>query len=216
MADIFRDFFKEVKPVRLREPLAQVLGAFKEKNAVIDYSFIDTVKMAGHACPTVAAAYVSCKKALEALYPQEIPQRGGITITVCGDSDEGVYGVMSQVFSFITGACPSTGFKGLGYKFKRKDLLKFEAGKIDPQVICFKFKRVETNEKVLLKIYPHKMPSLGEREQRMGELLEKVIWEAAKEKEVEEFQNLWTEKIKRIVLDEDMINEWLVLERKEA
>ena len=93
--EVFRDFFKKVGPIRLKEPLAETLGAFKEKDAVIDYSFIGVVKMAGHACPTIASAYVCCQKALEKLYPDEIPVRGNISIKVSGDPDEGVYGVIS-------------------------------------------------------------------------------------------------------------------------
>lgn len=213
MEENFRDFFKEVEPIRLREPLAQTLGAFKDEDTVLEYTFIETVKMAGHVCPTVSAAYLGCKKALEALYPDEIPVRGNISVTVYGEPDDGVYGVMAQVFSFITGACPSTGFKGLGYKFKRKDLLSFISEKIDPQAMCFEFKR---QEKVLLKIYPKRMPSLGDKEQRMGKLLEKVIWEAAKDDELREFQNLWIEKVKRIILEEEGINNWLILETRET
>ena len=102
MSDIFNDFLKEVKPIRFKEPLAETLGAFKEEDAIIEYTFIDVVKMAGHACPTVAGAYLSCQTALEKLYCDATPVRGEISVTVYGEPDEGVYGVMSQVFSFLT------------------------------------------------------------------------------------------------------------------
>ncbi len=121
MNDSFRDCFKQVKPIRFREPLAATLGAFAGETAIIDYSFIDAVKMAGHACPTVSAAYLCCQAALEKLYGDTIPVRGEIAVTVYGEPDEGVYGVMAQVFSLLTGAAAATGFKGLGPKFKRKD-----------------------------------------------------------------------------------------------
>lgn len=213
---MFKDFFERIEPIKIREPLANTLGALKEKVAILEYSFIDTVKMAGHACPTVASAYIGCKKALEVLYPEEIPVRGDISITVYGESAEGVYGVMAQVFSFITGACLSTGFKGLGYKFKRKDLLRFTPDKIDTGALCFEFGRLDKQGKVLIKLFPAKFPSLGDREHRMGKLLEKIIWEAAKDDELEEFQNLWMEKVKRIVLDEEEIHNWLILKHVEA
>ncbi len=67
MSDIFREFLKEVSPIRFKEPLAETLGAVKGEGAILEYTFVDVVKMAGHACPTVAGAYLSCKKALEAL-----------------------------------------------------------------------------------------------------------------------------------------------------
>src|SRR3972149_11748398 len=97
MDDIFRDFIKEVKPIAFKEPLAEILGALKGAGGALEYTFVDAVKMAGHACPTVAGAYLSCQKALEKLYPGEIPVRGEISVTVYGEPDEGVYGVMAQV-----------------------------------------------------------------------------------------------------------------------
>jgi len=90
MGDIFRDFLEEVKPIKFKEPLAETLGALKGAGAALDYTFVDAVKMAGHACPTVAGAYLSCQKALEKLYPDEIPVRGEIALTVYGEPDEWV------------------------------------------------------------------------------------------------------------------------------
>lgn len=216
MTNSFRDFFGEVKPIKLKEPLAETLGAFKEKDAVLEYSFAAVVKMAGHACPTVSAAYLCCRKALEKLYPQEIPVRGNISITVYGEADETVYGVMAQVFSFITGACSSTGFRGLVHKFKRKDLLRFKSQKVDRDAMCFEFKRLDNKQAVLVKIYPGRMPSLGEKEDQMGRLLEKTIWEAVKEDEIVEFQNLWMEKVKKIIVDQEAIDDWMKLENRES
>ncbi len=183
MSAIFRDFLEEVRPIRFKEPLAETLGAVKGEGAILEYTFVDAVKMAGHACPTVAGAYLSCQKALERLYPDEIPVRGEISITVYGESDEGVYGVMAQVFGFLTGAAPATGFRGLGHKFKRKDLLRFIPGKIDPQAMCFEFRRLDNGKAVLVKFYPQQIPFSAEKAKRLAKLLEKVIWEAAKEEE---------------------------------
>lgn len=208
MNEVFRDFLKEVKPIKFREPLAEMLGAFKEDGSILDYTFIGAVKMAGHACPTVAGAYLVCQTALEKLYPDSVPVRGEIEITVYGEQDEGVYGVMGQVFSFLTGAAPATGFKGLGYKFKRKDLLKFNPEKIDPGAMCFGFKRIDNGKSVLVKFYPRKVPFTEDK----GELMEKVLWDAAKPQERKEFQDLWMEKVKTMVLDRKEINKWLVIE----
>lgn len=215
MIEIFRDFLKQVEPIKFREPLAETLGAVSEEDAALEYSFIDTVKMAGHACPTVAGAYLSCQEALKKLYPGEIPVRGEIAITVYGEADEGVYGVMGQVFSFLTGAAPASGFRGLGLKFKRKDLLKFNPEKIDPQAMCFEFSRLDSGKTVLVRFYPQRVPFSGEKAGRMGGLLEKVIWEAAKEDEKKEFQELWLEKVKAM-LDRKEIEQWLKLGVKEA
>lgn len=214
MADIFISFLREVKPILLREPLAETLGVFEKKGAVLEFTFIDLVKMAGHACPTIAGAYVCCKKALEKLYPDEVPVRGEISVTVYGAPDEGVYGVMGQAFSFLTGACWATGFRGLGYKFKRKDLLKFDPDKIDPEAMSFKFSRLDNDRSVVVKFYPHEVPFPDEKRKRLGELLEKVIWEAAREGERREFQKLWMERVKDMVLGERAIDRWLKIEER--
>lgn len=205
MEDTFRDFFKEVKPILLKEPLAETLGAFKTGDSVIEYTFIDLVKMAGHACPTMAGAYLCCRKALEKLYPGEVPVRGEISVTLYGEPDEGVYGVMGQAFSFITGACWTTGFRGLGYKFKRKDLLRFDPDKVDPGAMSFEFSRLDTGKSVMVKFYPHEVPFPDEKKRRLGELMEKVLWDASKNDERKEFQTLWMDRVKDMILEEKAI-----------
>jgi len=212
MSDIFRDFLKEVRPIKIREPLAETLGAFEVENTALEYNFVDVVKMAGHACPTVAGAYLSCQKALERLYPDEIPVRGEISVTVYGEPDEGVYGVMAQVFSYLTGAASATGFRGLGHRFRRKDLLKYNPDKIDSQAMCFEFSRLDNGRTVLVKFYPQQIPFPEEKAKRLAGLLEKVIWEAAREEERKEFQELWTDKVKGMLLEEKGIDRWLKIE----
>jgi hypothetical protein len=125
--DIFKDILKEVEPIRFREPFAETLGAFKQENAVLEYSFIDVVKMAGHACPTTAGAYLSCQQTLKKLYPDKIP-------------------------------------------FAR------------------------------------------DKAKRLGQLLQKVIWEAATHDERREFQDLWMEKVEDMLLRRKKINQWLKIE----
>ena len=214
MSSVFRDFLMEVESIMFKEPLAETLGAFKETDAVLEYRFVDVVKMAGHACPTVAGAYLCCQEVLKRLYPGEIGVRGEISVTVYGEPDEGVYGVMGQVFSFLTGAASATGFKGLGYKFKRKDMLRFNPVKPDPSAMCFEFKRLEDGKTVLVKFYPWKVPFSGENESRLGVLLEKVIWDAAKQEERRELQDIWMQRVKVMVSERKDIGEWLKLEEK--
>ena len=214
MNDIFRDFLKEVRPIKFREPLAETLGVFRAEGAILEYTFVDVVKMAGHACPTVAGAYLSCQKALERLYLDEIPVRGEISVTVYGEPDEGVYGVMAQVFSYLTGAASATGFRGLGHRFRRKDLLKYNPDKIDSQAMCFEFSRLDNGKTVLVKFYPQQIPFPEEKAKRLAELLEKVIWEAAREEERKEFQELWTGKVKDMLSEEKGIDRWLKIEER--
>ena len=212
MDDIFIDLIRNIKPIQFKEPLAETLGAFNVKDAVIDYTFIDAVKMAGHVCPTVASAYLCCQKALESLYGDDIPVRGGVEVIIYGDPAEGTYGVIGQVFSFLTGAASETGFKGLGHKFKRKNLLKYIPEKIDPDAMSFKFIRTDNKKSVTVKLFPNRLPTDQEIQLNVGKLLEKIIWEAASQEEKEKFQNLWMRKIKKILLDEKEIDKWLKLE----
>jgi hypothetical protein len=215
MEEQYRDFFKQVEPIKLKEPLAETLGAFKVGEPFLEYSFGDAVKMAGHACPTVAGAYLICQQALKKLYQGEIPVRGEISITVFGEPDEGVYGVVGQVFTFLTGAAPLSGFRGLGHRFRRKNLLVFQPEKIDERAMAFKFKRLDKDQSVLVKFYPQLVPFSVKKAERLQELLEKVVWEAAREEEKQEFRNLWMEKVKAMVMERKGINNWLKLEEKE-
>lgn len=216
MDDSFKESLRRVKPIRLKEPLAETLGALDGKGSVLDYNFIDVVKMAGHACPTVSAAYLCCQLALEKLYDNTIPVRGEISVTVYGEPDEGVYGVMAQVLSFLTGAAPVTGFKGLGHRFKRKDLLKFSTEKIDPEAMCFEFRRLDNGHVVVVRFYPQRVPFAETKAKRLGQLTPPIIWEAATEEERQQFQQLWMEKVEDMLLERKGIDQWLKVEVKEG
>jgi len=209
MEDQFRKFFAEARPIKLREPLAETLGAFEGDGNVVEYTYSDAVKMAGHACPTVTGAYLACQAALDALYPGEIPVRGEIAVTVHGEADEGVFGVMGQVFTYITGAAPLTGFRGLGPKFKRKDLLKYSSDKPDPAAAVFEFKRLDNGRSVTVRFLPWEIPFPEEKAKRLGEVMEKVLWEAAKGPEARELKDLWIEKVRGMIIDRNGIDRWL-------
>jgi hypothetical protein len=210
----FRDFLSEIEPIRLREPFAETLGVLKEENAVLIYTFVDVVKMAGHACPTTAGAYLCCREALKQLYPAEIPIRGDISIRIHGEADEGVYGVIGQVFSLLTGAAPASGFRGLGHKFKRKNLLKFGRKKMGADGLSFDFKRLDSNRTISVTFHPDKIPFDSQKAQRLGQLLEKVVWEAARKDEKMEFQNLWMEKVRDMLVEEKEMNQWIKIGEK--
>jgi len=208
MKDNFRKIIHNAEPIIMNEPLAEILGAF-EKDSIIGYQFKDVVKLAGHPCPTITGAYLCCKKALEKLYGKDIPIRGEISVIIYGKPDEGVYGVISQVFSFITGAAPSTGFKGLGTMYKRKDLLKFIDGK-DSEELKFEFKRNDNGKKVIVSFFPQNIPENQEDSFKMSGLFQKVLWGVAKKDEKREFQDLWMKKIERM-LNEENINKWIIV-----
>ncbi len=214
MSNIFRDFLYDVKPIKFKEPLAETLGAFKEDGPVLEYTFIEAVKMAGHACPTVTGAYMSCQEALDVLYPDEIPTRGNIAITIYGEPDEGVNGVIGQVFSFLTGAAPESGFKGLAHKFKRKDLLQFSSDKLDSEALCFEFKRLDNQARILVKFYPQRVPYPAEKAMKLNPLMKKVLFDQADDAEKKELQDLFIGKVKVMLVERKDIQNWLKLERR--
>ncbi|ARU50069.1 hypothetical protein Sdiek1_2927 [Sulfurospirillum diekertiae] len=118
-------FFDTIETITLYDPLSEVLGAF-EKGEII-FSYLDVVKSAGHSCPTIAGAYLMVREGLKVLYPNAIPERGGIKVFFKEAQKEGTTSVVANVFSLITGATDSWGFKGLGAHYKRTDLMFFNA-----------------------------------------------------------------------------------------
>lgn len=207
----FRHFLSHVDPITLHEPLAEFLGAFDHHETPLEFTFDEVVKMAGHACPTVASAFVCCRYALAKLHSKEIPVRGNIAITIHAKPDDKAYGVIGQVFSFITGASGITGFKGLGDQFCRKDLLTFDPSEADPDSMSFTFERRDTGSRVKARIFPDKFPAAPGQE-ALTRLMAKALTNSATPMEIREFQDVWMERVKLIVLDEKDIEAWLSVE----
>lgn len=119
------DFFKLAPRLTVRDPLAEFLGAATD--GVLEYGYEDAVKLAGHSCPTVASAYLLTCRALAALYPDALPERGGVRVEFRGPFEEGVTGVIASVVTLLTGATQAGGFKGLAGRFVRRGLQGFNA-----------------------------------------------------------------------------------------
>ncbi|MDP2938481.1 MAG: hypothetical protein Q8O13_00120 [Candidatus Omnitrophota bacterium] len=149
-------FYDDVEPIKLKEPLAEFLGAIDEGEEFI-FTYTDAIKLAGHSCPAVSGAYKITQKALKALYNNEIPMRGEIGVKVLGSVDNGANGPISQVISLITGAAPQTGFAGLGDKFVRRKKLIFDEKNEEPN--AFVFTRIDNNKSVKITYHPEKIPS---------------------------------------------------------
>ena len=116
-------FFDQVPSIVMRDPLAEILGA--AEGGLMEYTYADAVKMAGHSCPTVAGAWLMTRTALERLYPHETPRRGELRVELREAQDEGVAGVIASVAGWLTGAAGDGGFKGLGGRHGRRGLLEF-------------------------------------------------------------------------------------------
>lgn len=116
-------FFDAVPAIVVADPLAETLGA--AEGGLIEYRYVDAVKLAGHSCPTVAGAWLMTHAALARLYPGETPRRGEIRVELRQALDEGVAGVIASVAGLVTGAANEGGFKGLAGRFARQGLLRF-------------------------------------------------------------------------------------------
>jgi len=95
-------FFDAVARITLYDPLAEFLGT--AGNGRIEYGYLDAVKLAGHSCPTVAGAYLMTRQALGRLYPDGLPERGGIRVEFGAAQTDGVTGVIAAVAGLLTGA----------------------------------------------------------------------------------------------------------------
>jgi len=177
----FPAFFDAAPRISVRDPLAGFLGAADD--GVIDYGYADVVKLAGHSCPTVASAYLMTRAALGFLYPQELPQRGGIRVELREDRLEGATGVVANVASFLTGATSDTGFKGIGGQFDRRNLLFFGVD-ITGQL---RFTRVDTGAAATVSARLDSVPA----DPRMIPLLQRCLSGAASAEEAARFQSLW-------------------------
>lgn len=148
----FPDFFDDVPPLLLRDPLAAFLGA--AEGGLIEYRYGDAVKLAGHSCPTVAGAWLMTRRALAALYGDTVPERGGIRVTFRDKQEDGVTGVIANVVSLLTGAAAEGGFKGIGGRHGRRGLLRFG----EPMEREIRFARLDNGAAVETAYHPQLVP----------------------------------------------------------
>jgi len=195
----YPEFYDDVKTIKAYDPIADILGAFED--GLIKFRYIQVVKAAGHSCPTVAGAYLMALKALEALYIDELPLRGGIEVYFKENMDDGVAGVIGNVVAQITGATVKSGFKGLNGKFARDNLMFFNSN-IKSSA---RFTRTDSGKSV--DVYYN--PNIVEANPKIGELMPKILSGDAKLSEKKEFGKLWQARVKRILIDE-LDNEELI------
>ncbi|HTN67777.1 MAG TPA: hypothetical protein VL051_16525 [Burkholderiaceae bacterium] len=184
-------FFDQAPSITVRDELAQLLGA--AEGGLMTYHYVDAVRLAGHSCPTVAGAYLLTRRALQLLYAQQIPQRGGIRVQFSAPVEQGVIGVLASVAGLITGAAGQGGFKGIGGRHCRKDLLHYGAN-FDGEV---RFERQDTGAAVQLGMDMGKVPF----DPRTLPLLQKALGGSASADEVAEFGRLWQERVRKILLE---------------
>ncbi len=117
------EYYGRAPRILMLDPLANLLASAEDGR--IEYRYADAVKLCGHSCPTVAGAWLMVCAALARLYPDETPRRGEIRVELREALTDGVAGVIASVAGLVTGAANAGGFKGLGGRFGRKNLLHF-------------------------------------------------------------------------------------------
>jgi hypothetical protein len=151
-----QDYINKIAPIMMRDPLLEMLG---QTDSAIPYTYEEAVKLTGHSCLVVAAAWSMTRKALGELYPQgAVPVRGQITVQAPGAEDEWNIGVIGEVMTYITGAAPMSGFSGSAFgkgnvlAIRRNKLFYTEKpSKTAPPMMQWIFTRTDTGKKVAAK-----------------------------------------------------------------
>lgn len=202
----YPNFYSEIAPIRLYDPLSDFLGAFQEGK--LEISYLDCVKLAGHSCPTVAGAYLIASKGVAALYGDNLPQRGSVKVEMRDNEGDGVTGVTANILSFILGAGDAGGFKGIQGNFSRDNLL-FYGVAINAEV---RLTRLDTMQSVNLSYDP----SLVKTDEQMKSLMGKSLKGIASEEEKNLFQTLWQARVKEILLNRDNHDRLITIEREKT
>lgn len=188
----FPDFYEQAPTVRTYDPFAAMLGAAHE--GMLEYHYLDAVRLAGHSCPTVAGAFLIGRAALLALYPDEPAERGNIAVHMPAREDEGTTGVMAQVLTLLTGAAADNGFQGIMGRFKRRGLLSFADHREGEAII---FKRLDNDKSVAVTLDVSLIPA----DPSQGERLMDIMQNCADASQQETFAKVWQDRVRRLLLE---------------
>jgi hypothetical protein len=184
-------FFDLVPSILMHDALAQILGA--AQGGLIEYRYLDAVKLAGHSCPTVAGAWLMTRAALARLYPGQTPHRGEVRVAMREPQDAGVVGVIAGVAGLVTGAAGSGGFKGLAGRHARCDLLTYEV----PMRGEMRFTRLDNGQSVEVTHHPEAVPRPAELRMQMQAALAPQADSAQREM----FAQTWQGWVRAMLID---------------
>ncbi|NOZ89718.1 MAG: hypothetical protein GXO60_00370 [Epsilonproteobacteria bacterium] len=189
----YQSFFDEIDKIVLVDELAEFLGV--NSDGIIEISYLDIVKTAGHSCGTVAGAYLMALLGLKALFEDELPKRGEIKVELKKAPTQENTGVVGCVLSNITGATTDYGFGGIPTgEFNRRDLLFYEAD-IDSDV---RFTRLDTQKSIGVNYHPHKVVN-------PMKILMSAIGENATPEDKESFPIRFQEMVKTVFENKDTV-----------
>jgi hypothetical protein len=175
----------------MRDALAETLGA--AAGGLMEYAYVDAVKMAGHSCPTVAGAWLMTKTALARLYPDETPRRGELRVELREELEDGVTGVIASVAGLITGAAGAGGFHGLAGRHRRRGLLEF--GK--PMRGEMRITRLDTGDSVEVSHYTQAVP----RPTALSLLMQGALGPNTDAQAREAFASAWQDWVRAMLID---------------
>ena len=178
-------FFDQIEHIVLQDGLSATLGS--TENGIIDISYLEIVKMAGHSCAVISGAYLMTLIGLKELYTNEIPKRGEIKVELREQLGDGNTGVFGQVYSNITGATTNTGFGGLGGNFNRRNLM-FYGKEMKGNV---RFTRLDTGKSVEVSYNPGQVVT-------PGDIMQSAFGPDATEESRKSFPKRWQEMVKTI------------------
>ena len=187
----YPSFFDEAPRLTLYDPLSAFIGATED--GLIEYTYLDAVKLAGHSCPTLAGAYLMTLRALRCLYGNGIPVRGEIDVMLGPNASEGVAGVMASVATLVTGAAGEGDFKGIAGRFERRDRLAFGAN-IGGEI---QFTCRDTGRGVVASLNAAAVPLHADARP----LFQRALGGEASPAEAQEFRRLWQERVRQMLID---------------
>lgn len=184
-------FFDQAPTIVVHDALAQTLGAAQD--GMLEYRYLDAVKLAGHSCPTVAGAWLMTRAALARLYPGQTPRRGEMRLELRDPQDAGVVGVMAGVATLVTGAAGVGGFKGLAGRHARRDLLAFGV----PMHGEMRFTRLDNGHSVEVSHHVEAVP----RPTGLMAQMQAALAPRADMAQREAFARIWQDWVRTILVD---------------
>ncbi len=163
-----QSYINDPEPLMIRDPFLELLG---QVDGAIPFYYSEVVKLSGHSCGATSGAWMLVKKALEALYGDETPIRGDIKITMPGPADQFYIGVFGEIFTYLTGAAPSSGFPGTAFpeNANRRNMMIYPEEPADTlfPLVDYIFERTDTGKKVAVgynlgMVQPAESPELKE------------------------------------------------------
>lgn len=185
-----QEFYRNVPPIKIKEPFGVMVGSLKPNNPVVTISIQDVGIYTGHICPGVAAGFKATTLALEALYGEDIPVRGKIKISTNIPSD------LLDVVSYITGA---RAFYGRDEVNHNDIVIDRTLGK-KPGIVIMVFKRKDTG-KVVKVIFNKNRLFNPKMMKKMKQLKKKVMEGKAAQKEETMMRKNLQKKVKQILFN---------------